>query len=84
MISIAAGASSGSVSIAAPSDDVYLDAGSVTATIASCCRRQFRKPRHQPGGSHDCDHDTIDVTTVRLTADSERSPKAATSSIRRA
>src|SRR6185369_8225825 len=34
VIGIAAGATSGSVAVAAPSDDVYVDASSVSATIA--------------------------------------------------
>ncbi len=40
-ISIAAGASTGSISVAAPSDDVYLDAGSVGATITSATGGNF-------------------------------------------
>ncbi len=38
-ITIAAGASTGSVSVAAPSDDVHVDAGSISTTISIGQRR---------------------------------------------
>ena len=55
-ISIAAGASSGSVSVPAPSDDVYLDAGSVSATISSASGGNFEIPGDQPGCCNHVDH----------------------------
>jgi hypothetical protein len=41
VITIATGASTGSVNVSAPSDDVYLDAGSVSATIGSASGGNF-------------------------------------------
>ena len=38
---IAAGASSGTTSVAAPSDDVYVDAGTVSATITTASGGNF-------------------------------------------
>ena len=67
-ISIAAGASSGSVSIAAPSDDVYLDAGSVSATITSTAGGNFESLAINPAAATTNITDTLDTTTVSLTA----------------
>ncbi len=68
MISIAAGASSGTVSVAAPSDDVYLDAGSVSATIASAAGGNFENLAINPAAATTSITDTLDTTTVSLTA----------------
>ena len=68
MISIAAGASSGTVSVAAPSDDVYLDAGNISATIASATGGNFENLAVNPAAVTTTITDTLDVTTVSLTA----------------
>ena len=67
-ITIAAGASSGSVSMAAPSDDVYLDAGSVSATISSASGGNFESLQVNPAAATTAITDTTDTTTVSLTA----------------
>ena len=67
-ISIAAGASSGSVSVAAPSDDVYIDAGSVSATIASAAGGNFENLVISPAAATTTITDTLNATTVSLTA----------------
>ena len=51
-ITVAAGASSGSVSVSAPSDDVYVDAGSVSATITSASGGNFEALVGQSGSGH--------------------------------
>ena len=71
-ISIAAGASAGSVNVAAPGDDVYADAGSVSATISSVSGRQLRGVGRQPAPAATAITDTIDTTTVSLSATRER------------
>jgi len=55
-ISIAAGTSSGSVSVLAPSDDVYLDAGSVSATIAAATGGNFENLAVNPVAATTADH----------------------------
>jgi surface adhesion protein len=67
-ISIAAGASSGSVSVAAPSDDVYVDAGSVTRSITATSGGNFENLQIGTGSATTTVTDTIDATTVTLTA----------------
>ncbi|MEW6119492.1 MAG: retention module-containing protein [Pseudomonadota bacterium] len=67
-ISIAAGASLGSVSVAAPSDDVYVDAGSVSATIATATGGNFESLSIDPAAATTTISDTTDTTTVSLTA----------------
>ena len=67
-ITIAAGASSGSVSVAAPSDDVYLDAGNVSATISSATGGNFESLAINPAAATTAVTDTVDTTTVSLTA----------------
>ena len=55
-ITIAAGAGSGTVSARAPSDDVYVDAGSVSTSIVTASRWKLREPGGQRrAGDHD-DH----------------------------
>ncbi len=78
-ISIAAGASSGTVSVAAPSDDVYVDAGSVSATIASATGGNFENLAINPAAATTSITDTLDTTTVSLTA-TPAWPKAVRSS----
>ncbi|MCW5658842.1 MAG: tandem-95 repeat protein [Burkholderiaceae bacterium] len=67
-ITIAAGANSGSVSVAAPGDDVHVDAGSVSATISSASGGNFEQLVVNPGAASTAINDTIDTTTVSLTA----------------
>ena len=55
-ITIAAGASSGSVSVAAPGDDVYVDAGSVSATISSASGGNFENLVVNAGAGDTTDH----------------------------
>ena len=67
-ITIAAGASAGSVSVPAPSDDVYVDAGSVSATISSASGGNFESLAVNPAAATTAITDTVDATTVSLTA----------------
>ena len=67
-ITIAAGASTGSVSVAAPTDDVYIDAGSISATIASATGGNFENLVINPAAATTGITDTLDTTTVSLTA----------------
>ena len=68
VISIAAGASSGSVSVAAPSDDALIDAGNVSATISTAAGGNFEALAIDPTAASTSITDTIDTTTVSLTA----------------
>ncbi len=68
VIAIAAGASSGSVSVAAPTDDVYLDAGSVSANIVAATGGNFESLVIDPTAATTAVSDTLDNTTVSLTA----------------
>jgi hypothetical protein len=61
-ITIAAGASSGTVSVAAPSDDVYVDAGSVSATISSATGGNFESAGDQPAAATTASPTRIDTT----------------------
>src|SRR5205085_184634 len=67
-IQIAAGASTGSVSVAAPSDDVYLDAGTVSATITGATGGNFESQQVNSATGTTAITDTVDATTVSLTA----------------
>ncbi|MBT9525792.1 MAG: large adhesive protein, partial [Rhizobacter sp.] len=67
IINIAAGASSGTVSVAAPSEDVYVDAGSVSATIASATGGNFESLAVNPAAATTSITDTLDATTISLT-----------------
>ena len=67
-ITIAAGASSGTVSVAAPGDDVYVDAGSVSATITAASGGNFENLAVNPAAATTAITDTVDTTTVSLTA----------------
>jgi hypothetical protein len=66
-IVIGTGASSGTVSVAAPSDDVIVDAGSVSATISTATGGNFENLAVNPAAATTAITDTIDVTTVSLT-----------------
>ncbi|HVQ03423.1 MAG TPA: immunoglobulin-like domain-containing protein, partial [Burkholderiaceae bacterium] len=68
VIGIAAGASSGSVSVAAPSDDAFVDAGTVSATISTAVGGNFEALAIDPTAASTAIADTIDTTTVSLTA----------------
>ena len=80
-INIAAGASAGTVSVAAPGDDVWVDAGSVSATITGTSGGNFESLLVNPVAATTAITDTIDTTTVSLSA-TPASPKAAASSTR--
>ncbi|MER2100538.1 MAG: LapA family giant adhesin [Pseudomonas atacamensis] len=69
VITIKAGETSGNVTVPAPSDDVYKDAGSVQATITSATGGNFENlvPSTTPAITQVTD--TIDTSTVKLTAD---------------
>ncbi|SMQ27817.1 surface adhesion protein [Pseudomonas helmanticensis] len=68
VITIEAGKTTGTVTVAAPADDVYKDAGKVEATIATATGGNFENlvPSTVPAVTNVTD--TIDTTTVKLTA----------------
>ncbi|MBA4361056.1 MAG: large adhesive protein, partial [Pseudomonas sp.] len=70
VITIAAGATTGSVSVPAPADDVYKDAGKVEATIKDATGGNFENlvPSTVPAVTDITD--TLDTSTVSLTATS--------------
>ena len=68
VINIAAGASSGMVSVSAPGDDVYVDAGNVSATISSATGGGFEQLAINPAAASTAITDTTDITTVSLSA----------------
>ncbi|MFJ4196327.1 immunoglobulin-like domain-containing protein [Pseudomonas sp. NPDC089534] len=67
-ITIEAGKTSGTVTVPAPADDVYKDAGTVQATITNATGGNFENlvPSTTPAVTSVTD--TIDTTTVKLTA----------------
>ncbi|CAB5644507.1 Leukotoxin [Pseudomonas putida] len=67
-ITIAAGQKEGSITIDAPSDDVYIDAGTVQANIDSTNGGDFEKLDVSSTAAVTKVTDTIDTTTVTLTA----------------
>jgi hypothetical protein len=69
VINIAAGSSSGTVNVAAPTDDAYLDAGSVSQTIATAGGGNFESLQVDPAAASTTVTDTLDATTVSLTGD---------------
>ncbi|MDO2415329.1 retention module-containing protein [Pseudomonas shirazica] len=69
-ITIAAGQKEGSITIDAPSDDVYIDAGTVQANIDSTNGGDFEKLDVSSTAAVTKVTDTIDTTTVTLTATS--------------
>ena len=71
-ITIAAGASSGSVSFAAPTDDVYVDAGAVSVTIDSATGGNFEALAINPAAATTLITDTLDTTTVSADRNAQR------------
>ncbi|RYM36828.1 type I secretion protein, partial [Pseudomonas koreensis] len=69
VITIKAGETTGTATIAAPSDDVYKDAGSVQATITSATGGNFENLVPSTAPAVTTVTDTIDTSTVKLTAD---------------
>uniref|UniRef100_UPI0021DB55B4 immunoglobulin-like domain-containing protein n=1 Tax=Pseudomonas atacamensis TaxID=2565368 RepID=UPI0021DB55B4 len=69
VITIKAGETTGTATVPAPADDVYKDAGSVQATITSATGGNFENlvPSTTPAITQVTD--TIDTSTVKLTAD---------------
>ena len=67
-ITIAAGQTVGTTTIAAPTDDVYVDAGSVSRTIASTSGGGFEAVTISPAAAVTTVTDTVDTTTATLTA----------------
>ncbi|QXI12159.1 LapA family giant adhesin [Pseudomonas zeae] len=69
VITIEAGKTTGTVSVPAPADDVYKDAGKVEATISTATGGNFENlvPSTVPAVTEVTD--TIDTSTVKLTAD---------------
>ncbi|WP_454845015.1 retention module-containing protein [Pseudomonas farris] len=70
VITIAAGATTGSVSVDAPADDVYKDAGKVEVTIADAAGGNFENLVTDPAAAVTDVTDTLDTSTVNLTATS--------------
>ncbi|WP_371928449.1 immunoglobulin-like domain-containing protein, partial [Pseudomonas sp. BGI-2] len=70
VITIAAGATSGSVTVKAPADDVYKDAGKVEATIKDATGGNFESLVKDPAAAVTSVTDTLDTSTVTLTATS--------------
>ncbi|WP_256717002.1 immunoglobulin-like domain-containing protein, partial [Pseudomonas protegens] len=68
VITIAAGATSGTATVAAPADDVYKDAGKVEATITKAEGGNFEHLETNPTPAVTDVTDTIDTSTVSLTA----------------
>ncbi|MFW9082664.1 retention module-containing protein [Pseudomonas sp. P2757] len=68
VITIAAGATTGTVSVPAPADDVYKDAGKVEATISTATGGNFENLVTDPTPAVTNVADTIDTSTVSLTA----------------
>ena len=66
-ITINAGSSSGSVSVAAPADDVYVDGSTITRQIASATGGNFESLVIHPAPASTTVTDTLNTTTVTLT-----------------
>src|SRR6185503_2405903 len=64
----AAGATSGSVALAAPSDDAYVDAGNVSTSISNASGGGFDVLNVNATPATTTITDTIDSTTLSLTA----------------
>ncbi|MGA5485927.1 LapA family giant adhesin, partial [Pseudomonas siliginis] len=69
VITIKAGETTGTATVPAPSDDVYKDAGSVQATITSATGGNFENLVPSTAPAVTTVTDTIDTSTVKLTAD---------------
>jgi|GEM_PF-959838 len=67
-ITILAGATFGTVDVAAPADDVHLDAGTVSVSIAGTAGGNFESLVIDPTTADTAVADTVDDTTVSLTA----------------
>ncbi|MCU0122350.1 hypothetical protein N8H74_29245, partial [Pseudomonas sp. B2M1-30] len=67
-ITIEAGKTTGTVTVPAPSDDVYKDAGPVQATITNATGGNFENLVTSSTPAVTQVTDTIDTTTVKLTA----------------
>ncbi|MDP5241431.1 retention module-containing protein, partial [Uliginosibacterium sp. 31-16] len=67
-IMIAAGQTVGTVSVPAPADNVYADAGTVSATISGTSGGNFEHLVVNPAPALTAINDTIDTTTATLTA----------------
>src|SRR3546814_12118749 len=68
VINIAAGASSGTAVVAAPTDDAYIDADSVSATISSSTGGNFENLITNGAAASTSISDTLDSTTVTLSS----------------
>ncbi|RON71829.1 immunoglobulin-like domain-containing protein [Pseudomonas fluorescens] len=68
VITIEAGKTTGTVTVPAPADDVYKDAGTVQATISNATGGSFEKLVTSNTPAVTSVTDTIDTTTVKLTA----------------
>ncbi|UVL56522.1 retention module-containing protein [Pseudomonas sp. B21-035] len=68
VITIAAGQTEGSITVPAPEDDVYVDAGEVSVTITGTTGGDFEKVEVDPAAAVTEVTDTIDTSTVTLTA----------------
>ncbi|QZD71407.1 LapA family giant adhesin [Pseudomonas sp. 3-2] len=68
VITIEAGKTTGTVTVAAPADDVYKDAGNVQATITNATGGNFENLVTSNTPAVTSVTDTIDTTTVKLTA----------------
>src|SRR3546814_13837099 len=68
VINIAAGASSGTAVVAAPTDDAYIDADSVSATISSSTGGNFENLITNGAAASPSISDTIDSHPVTLTS----------------
>ncbi|PTT90625.1 large adhesive protein, partial [Pseudomonas sp. HMWF005] len=68
VITIDAGKTSGTVTVPAPADDVYKDAGNVQATIKTATGGSFENLVTSTAPAVTSVTDTIDTTTVKLTA----------------
>ncbi|WP_350012902.1 retention module-containing protein [Pseudomonas asiatica] len=69
-ITIAAGSKEASITIDAPSDDVYVDAGDLSVTVTGTTGGDFEKLNISSTAAVTKVTDTIDTTTVTLTATS--------------
>ncbi|MBK9352332.1 MAG: hypothetical protein IPN05_19995 [Sulfuritalea sp.] len=68
IITIASGATSGTVSVAAPGEDVYLDSSTVSRSITGASGGSFESLAASTVAATTSISDTTDATTVSLTA----------------
>ncbi|MDP3140146.1 MAG: Calx-beta domain-containing protein, partial [Methylotenera sp.] len=66
-ITIPVGASTGTVSVAAPADDVYIDAGTVSKTITAVIGGNYEAVTINPAAASTTVTDTLNTTTVSIT-----------------